>query len=122
MNKSDDESCYTDYETDGFWSSEKTLLESVQGGGGATESSTRRRKRKKKAKDRGGGGKKDATPAVGGSSTGLRHQWRMFLQDHHEEWRDFWKIGRNCFVDTVYYRRPKRVFDIFSDVFAVLLA
>ncbi|XP_025406703.1 TWiK family of potassium channels protein 18-like isoform X2 [Sipha flava] len=98
-NKSDDESCYTDYETDGFWSSEKTLLESVRGGG-AVETTTRRRKRKKKAKDRSGGsGKTDATAT--GPNIGLRHQWWLFLQDHRGEWREFWKIGRHCFVDTV---------------------
>lgn len=96
MKTTDDESCdYTDYETDGFWSSEKTLLESVQG---TTTTTTRRRKKKRKAKDR-EDNKKD--PAVATASPGLRQQWRSFLQDHDEEWHDFWKVGRHCFIDTV---------------------
>jgi hypothetical protein len=68
------------------------------------ETTTRRRKRKKKAKDRSGGsGKTDATAT--GPNIGLRHQWWLFLQDHRGEWREFWKIGRHCFVDTVYYAK-----------------
>jgi hypothetical protein len=103
MKKSDDdddennESCYTDYETDGFWSSEKTLLESVQGKAAtSTETTTRRRKKKKKAKDRGDGNKK-----LDEAGTGLRHQWRCFLQEHDDEWKKFWSAGRKCFINTV---------------------
>jgi len=104
MKKSDDdddennESCYTDYETDGFWSSEKTLLESVQGKGAAsTTTTTRRKKKKKKAKDRGDGTKNKLDEA----GTGLRHQWRCFLQEHDDEWKKFWNVGRKCFINTV---------------------
>jgi len=103
MKKSDDddddnnESCYTDYETDGFWSSEKTLMESVQGTGAAsTTTATRRRRKKKKVRDRGDGKKLEAL-----TGTGLRHQWRCFLREHDDEWRKFWNSGRKCFIDTV---------------------
>jgi len=97
MNKSDDESCYTDYETDGFWSAEKTLLESVKGVGGEkhSEVTTVRKRRKKKAKNL--NNKQDER----GEKTSLRQQWRDFLREHDEEWHDFWRIGHKCFVDTV---------------------
>jgi len=102
MKKSDDddddnnESCYTDYETDGFWSSEKTLMESVQGKGAAnTSTTTRRKKKKKKVRDRGDGKKLNV------AGTGLRHQWRCFLQENDDEWRKFWNAGRKCFINTV---------------------
>ncbi|XP_025200671.1 TWiK family of potassium channels protein 9-like isoform X2 [Melanaphis sacchari] len=103
MKKSDDdddennESCYTDYETDGFWSSEKTLMESVQGKGNTnTATTTRRKKKKKKAKDRG-----DSKKKLDEAGTGLRHQWRSFLQEHDDEWKKFWNAGRKCFINTV---------------------
>jgi len=101
MTKTDDdenESCdYTDYETDGFWSSEKTLLESVRNDDAKTTTTRRKKKTKKKKKyvDDQRDDKKDA------ASTGLKQQWRSFLQEHDEEWRDFWRVGRRCFVDTV---------------------
>lgn len=94
MNKSDgEESCYTDYETDGFWSAEKTLLESVKGGGGA--STTKRRKKKKKSARERGDGKKDA------AATGLRQQWWCFVRDNDEQWHELSRSARRCFVDTV---------------------
>lgn len=100
-NKSDNESCggYTDYETDGFWSSEKTLLESVKGDATAADAATacRRRKKKKKAKER----VDSKTAAAAATGKGLKHQWRCFRQEHDREWRDFWRIGRKCFTDTV---------------------
>ncbi|XP_050423678.1 TWiK family of potassium channels protein 7-like isoform X1 [Adelges cooleyi] len=95
MNKtknSDGESCCTDYETDGFWSSEKTLLQSVRGDDGV-----RKRKKKKKkpaAKERCGS---DRDPV----GAGLAGQWRLFRKEHDKEWRSFWRMARKCFVDTV---------------------
>lgn len=93
------ESCCTDYETDGFWSSEQTLLESVRGGGTSGQAATavRRRKKKKKAKDRGDGRKKE--PVTTGR--GLAQQWRSFLLEHEDEWRDSWRLGRKCIMNTV---------------------
>lgn len=97
MNKSGgEESCYTDYETDGFWSSEKTLLESVKGNGEGTTVTRRKKKKKKKANDPRVGGKKD--PVTTG---GLWRQWRDFVAEHDDEWRAFWTMGRKCFVQTV---------------------
>lgn len=105
MNKSDDESCCTDYETDGFWSTEKTLLESMKGVDG--EGTTVRRRKKKKAKN--SNPPKDRVES--GEKVGLRQRWRDFLREHDEEWHDFWRIGHKCFVDTV---RRTRVFFFYS--------
>jgi len=104
MNASDDGSCGTDCDTDGFWSSEKTLLESVRGDGDAgAATAVRRRKKKKRAKDR---NRKDAAAAAEVPPAGLKRKWTDFLREHDDERRDFWKTGRKCFVDTV--RRAAR--------------
>lgn len=93
---------YTDYddETDGFWSSEKTLLESMRSGDAAAVC----RKRKKKKTN----GKKENVDDLercrkreAVASTGLWRRWLSFLQEHDEEWRGFWSVGRKCFVHTV---------------------
>lgn len=111
MERSDDESCCTDYDTDGFWSSEKTLLESVRdGGGGSGGNGCRRRTKKRKktaSKDSTAAAGKDSVAAAGKPSAvaeatvGLRLRWQDFLREHDDEWRGFRTIGRKCFVDVV---------------------
>lgn len=108
MDRSDGESCGTDYDTDGFWSSEKTLLESVRAGG---DGCRRRTKKKKKTAAAAAAGKdsaaaaasKDSAAVAGKDSAaaGLRLRWRDFLREHDDEWRGFRTIGRKCFVDVV---------------------
>lgn len=96
MERNDGESCDTDYDTDGFWSSEKTLLESVRDGGGDDGCRRRTRKRKKTAAAAAAVGKDSTAAAVG-----LRLRWRDFLREHDDEWRRFRTTGRKCFVDVV---------------------
>lgn len=105
MDRNEDESCcsHTDYETDGFWSSEKTLLESVRGTGNNTSTVRKRKKTKKKSERDRGNSRKDAKTGQETTKTGLRQQWRSFLRDHDDEWRKFWQMGKRCFFDVVRY-------------------
>ncbi|XP_050522281.1 TWiK family of potassium channels protein 18-like isoform X2 [Daktulosphaira vitifoliae] len=88
--KSDGESCYTDYETDGFWSSEKTLLESVRGDDGLRK---RKKKKKKPSKER--------ELLIKSDKPRLVDQWRSFRMEYDEEWNSIWRMAHKCFVETV---------------------